>query len=305
MKSPKIAERYEIIEKCGEGAYGKVYLAKDLKTNSKVAIKKIKLASVEEGVPISSIREISLLKELNHINVVKLMDVIHLENKIILVFEYVEQDLKKLLKTKPNGFEEKEYKSLIYQLLQGIKYVHKLKILHRDLKSENLLVSDDGVMKIADFGLARGFGLPIKNFRNDVVSLWYRAPDILLGNENYSTSVDLWSVGCILAEMVNGGIFFQGYSEKEQINKIFKMLGTPNIKELPMYEKYPGWKEEKWESFPRKNFKELCPKLNNDGLDLLQKLLEFDPEKRISAADALEHPFFKDIDEKTLNLYKK
>ena len=292
MKSPKIAERYEIIEKCGEGAYGKVYLAKDLKTNSKVAIKKIKLASVEEGVPISSIREISLLKELNHINVVKLMDVIHLENKIILVFEYVEQDLKKLLKTKPNGFEEKEYKSLIYQLLQGIKYVHKLKILHRDLKSENLLVSDDGVMKIADFGLARGFGLP-------------RAPDILLGNENYSTSVDLWSVGCILAEMVNGGIFFQGYSEKEQINKIFKMLGTPNIKELPMYEKYPGWKEEKWESFPGKNFKELCPKLNNDGLDLLQKLLEFDPEKRISAADALEHPFFKDIDEKTLNLYKK
>lgn len=191
----KLADRYQIEKKCGEGAYGKVYLATDLKNNSSVAIKKIKLASVEEGVPISSIREISLLKELNHKNIVQLRDIIHLENKIILVFEYVNQDLKQLLKTySGQGLETKLYKSLLYQLLVGIQYVHKLKILHRDLKSENLLVSKDGVLKIADFGLARGFGLPIKTFRNDVVSLWYRSPDILLGNENYTVSVDMWSV---------------------------------------------------------------------------------------------------------------
>jgi cyclin-dependent kinase len=306
MKTPsKIAERYEIIKKVGEGAYGKVFLAKDIKTNVQVAIKTIKLVNVEEGIPISSIREISLLKELNHINVVKLMDVIHLENKIVLVFEYLEEDLKKLLKLNMNkGFEVAKYKSLIYQLLQGIKYVHKLKIIHRDIKSENLLISDTNVLKIADFGLARGFGLPIKTFRNDVVSLWYRAPDILLGNEIYTTSVDLWSIGCIFAEMVRGTILFQGYSEKEQLIKIFQVLGTPDVKQLPMYEKYPGWKEEKWEVFKPMNLKELLPNLDDNGIDLLKKLLEFDPEKRISAADAVEHPFFKDLDQKTLNIYK-
>jgi cyclin-dependent kinase len=306
MKTPsKIAERYEIIKKVGEGAYGKVFLAKDLKTNVQVAIKTIKLVNVEEGIPISSIREISLLKELNHINVVKLMDVIHLENKIVLVFEYLEEDLKKLLKLNMNkGFEVAKYKSLIYQLLQGIKYVHKLKIIHRDIKSENLLISDTNVLKIADFGLARGFGLPIKTFRNDVVSLWYRAPDILLGNEIYTTSVDLWSIGCIFAEMVRGSILFQGYSEKEQLIKIFQVLGTPDIKQLPMYEKYPGWKEEKWEIYKPMNLKEFLPNLDDNGMDLLKKLLEYDPDKRISAADAVEHPFFKDLDQKTLNIYK-
>jgi cyclin-dependent kinase len=302
----KIADRYEIIKKIGEGAYGKVFLAKDLKTNVQVAIKKIKLGNVEEGIPISSIREISLLKELNHINVVKLMDVIHLENKIVLVFEYLEEDLKKLLKLNLNkGFEVARYKSLIYQLLQGIRYVHKLKIIHRDIKSENLLISDTNVLKIADFGLARGFGLPIKTFRNDVVSLWYRAPDILLGNEVYTTSVDLWSIGCIFGELVKGTILFHGYNEKEQLTKIFEILGTPDVKKVPMYEKLPGWKEEKWEVFPPKNLKEIVPNLDDNGIDLLKKLLEYDPEKRISAADALEHPFFKDLDEKTLNLYKK
>ena len=307
MKAPKkIADRYELLKKIGEGAYGKVFLAKDLKTNAQVAIKKIKLGNVEEGIPISSIREISLLKELNHINVVKLMDVIHLENKIVLVFEYLEEDLKKLLKLNLNkGFEVARYKSLLYQLLQGIRYVHKLKIIHRDIKSENLLISDTNVLKIADFGLARGFGLPIKTFRNDVVSLWYRAPDRLLGNEVYTTSVDLWSIGCIFGELVKGTILFHGYNEKEQLTKIFEILGTPDVKKIPFYEKLPGWKEEKWEVFEPKNLKDILPNLDDNGIDLLKKLLEYDPDKRISAADALEHPFFKDLDEKTLNLYKK
>ena len=304
MKS-KIADRYQIIQKCGEGAYGKVYLATDLKNNTSVAVKKMKLGSVEEGVPISTLREISLLKELNHKNIVKLFDVIHMENKIILVFEYLPLDLKKLLKKySGKGLEPKLYKSLLYQLLKGIQCVHKLKILHRDLKSENLLVSEDGVLKIADFGLARGYGLPIQVFRNDVVSLWYRAPDILLGNENYNVSVDMWSIGCIFAEMVNGSLFFQAYSEKDQIKKIFSMLGTPNVEKIPVYQTFSGWKEEKWENYDPVPWKELCPSLDDKGIDLLSKLLDYDPEKRINATQALEHPFFKDIDENTLSLYK-
>ena len=173
--SKKIADRYVVISKLGEGAYGKVYLAEDLKNkNQRVAVKQLKSSSVEEGVPISSLREISLLKELNHVNIVKLMDVVHLPTNIVLVFEYVETDLKIMLKKNNNkGLAPKLYKSFLYQLLKGIQHIHRMKILHRDIKSENLLISKDNKLKITDFGLARGYGLPIKNFRNDVVSLFY------------------------------------------------------------------------------------------------------------------------------------
>ena len=197
--SKTIADRYLIISKLGEGGYGKVFLAEDLKNNNvKVALKQLKGGTVEEGVPISCLREISLMKELSHINIVKLMDVIHLSSAITLVFEYVDTDLKELLKKNGNkGLSPKLYKSLLYQLLKGINNIHKMKILHRDIKSENLMISKDNILKITDFGLARGYGLPISNFRNDVVSLWYRSPDILLGNEHYERSVDMWSIGCI------------------------------------------------------------------------------------------------------------
>ena len=235
--SKKIADRYLVVSKLGEGAYGKVYLCEDLKNkNQKVAVKQLKSGSVEEGVPISSLREISLMKELSHVNIVKLLDVVHLPSNIVLVFEYVETDLKALLKKNNNkGLEPKLYKSFLYQLLKGIQHIHRMKILHRDIKSENLLISKDNKLKITDFGLARGFGLPITNFRNDVVSLWYRAPDILLGNEQYERSVDMWSIGCIFAEMVTGNIIFKGFSEKEQVRKIFEILGTPTEKTYPMY----------------------------------------------------------------------
>ena len=304
--SKKIADRYQIISKLGEGAYGNVYLAEDLKNkNMKVAVKQLKSSSVEEGVPISSLREISLLKELSHVNIVKLMDVVHLQNNIVLVFEYVETDLKIMLKKNKNkGLEPKLYKSFLYQLLKGIQHIHRMKILHRDIKSENLLISKDNKLKITDFGLARGYGLPIKNFRNDVVSLWYRAPDILLGNENYERSVDMWSVGCIFAEMVLGNILFKGYSEKEQVRKIFEILGTPTEKTYPMYMEYSEWKKETWEVYHPQDLKKFLPTLSDDGLDLLKKLLELDPEKRILSADALQHPFFKDLDEETKKMYE-
>ena len=304
--SKKIADRYLVISKLGEGAYGKVYLAEDLKNkNQRVAVKQLKSSSVEEGVPISSLREISLLKELSHINIVKLMDVVHLQNNIVLVFEYVETDLKIMLKKNNNkGLEPKLYKSFLYQLLKGIQHIHRMKILHRDIKSENLLISKDNKLKITDFGLARGYGLPIKNFRNDVVSLWYRAPDILLGNENYERSVDMWSIGCIFGEMVNGSILFKGFSEKEQVRKIFEIFGTPTEKTYPMYMEYSGWKDENWEVYLPKNLKEILPTLDDNGIDLLKKLLELDPEKRILASDALQHPFFKDLDEETKKMYE-
>ena len=305
--SKTIANRYVIINKLGEGAYGTVYLAEDSKNNNiKVALKQLKGGTVEEGVPISCLREISLLKELSHINIVKLMDVIHLNSSITLVFEYVETDLKELLKKNENKpLPPKLYKSLLYQLLKGIQNIHKMKILHRDIKSENLLISKDNVLKITDFGLARGYGLPIKNFRNDVVSLWYRSPDILLGNEQYERSVDMWSIGCIFGEMVTGTIFFKGFSENDQLRKIFEILGTPNEKWYKFYMEYPGWeKQDLTEVSLPKKWKDVLPNLDDNGIDLISKLLELDPEKRILAPEALEHPFFKDLDENTKNLYK-
>ena len=305
--SKTIANRYVIINKLGEGAYGTVYLAEDSKNNNiKVALKQLKGGTVEEGVPISCLREISLLKELSHINIVKLMDVIHLNSSITLVFEYVETDLKELLKKNGNKpLPPKLYKSLLYQLLKGIHNIHKMKILHRDIKSENLLISKDNVLKITDFGLARGYGLPIKNFRNDVVSLWYRAPDILLGNEQYERSVDMWSIGCIFGEMITGSIFFKGFSENDQLRKIFEILGTPNEKWYKFYMEYPGWEKQALTevSLPKK-WKDVLPDLDDNGIDLISKLLELDPEKRILAPEALEHPFFKDLDEKTKKLYQ-
>ena len=305
--SKTIANRYVIINKLGEGAYGTVYLAEDSKNNNiKVALKQLKGGTVEEGVPISCLREISLLKELSHINIVKLMDVIHLNSSITLVFEYVETDLKELLKKNGNKpLPPKLYKSLLYQLLKGIHNIHKMKILHRDIKSENLLISKDNVLKITDFGLARGYGLPIKNFRNDVVSLWYRAPDILLGNEQYERSVDMWSIGCIFGEMITGSIFFKGFSENDQLRKIFEILGTPNEKWYKFYMEYPGWEKQALTevSLPKK-WKDVLPDLDDNGIDLISKLLELDPEKRILAPEALEHPFFKDLDDKTKKLYQ-
>ena len=222
MKSKE--SKYIRTSKLGEGTYGVVYRAKDQKGQEIYALKKIRLQAEEEGIPSTAIREISLLKELNHINIVKLYEVLHSPKKLTLVFEYVEQDLKKLMDSaNGKGLEMKLVKSLLYQLLKGVDYIHKNKVLHRDLKPQNLLISKDNIVKIGDFGLARGYGIPVKNYTHEVVTLWYRPPDVLLGNKTYGTTVDMWSIGCIFAEMVSGKPLFPGNSESDQLKKIFKI----------------------------------------------------------------------------------
>ena len=216
----KAKEKYTRTTKLGEGTYGVVYRAKDQKGQEIYALKKIRLQAEEEGIPSTAIREISLLKELNHINIVKLYEVLHTPKKLTLVFEYVEQDLKKVIdSTNQKGLETKYIKSFLYQLLQGVNYIHQHKVLHRDLKPQNLLISKDNIVKIGDFGLARGYGIPVKNYTHEVVTLWYRPPDVLLGNKTYGTTVDMWSIGCIFAEMVSGKPLFTGNSEFDQIKK--------------------------------------------------------------------------------------
>ena len=306
MKSKE--SKYIRTSKLGEGTYGVVYRAKDQKGQEIYALKKIRLQAEEEGIPSTAIREISLLKELNHINIVKLYEVLHSPKKLTLVFEYVEQDLRKLMDSaNGKGLEMKLVKSLLYQLLTGVDYIHKNKILHRDLKPQNLLISKDNIVKIGDFGLARGYGIPVKNYTHEVVTLWYRPPDVLLGNKNYGTTVDMWSIGCIFAEMVSGKPLFPGKSESDQLKTIFKIKGTPNDKYASSLKEYPEWGvgENNFENCEEHDFKQLFPNLDDEGIDLLQKLLQLEPEKRISAEEALKHPFFDDILSTVKKIYEK
>ncbi|KAI6645694.1 Cyclin-dependent kinase 3 isoform X2 [Oopsacas minuta] len=217
-------EDFQRIEKIGEGTYGVVYKAKNLKTGTIVALKKIRLDIEAEGVPSTTIREISLLMELKHPNVVSLHEVIHADDKIFLVFEFLDQDLKKYMDSvQGSGLPPEITKSYTYQLLSGISYCHTHRVLHRDLKPQNLLIDSRGYIKLADFGLARTFGIPLRAYTHEIVTLWYRSPEILLGAPVYTISVDMWSIGCIMAEMSSKKPLFPGDSEIDQLFRIFRL----------------------------------------------------------------------------------
>ncbi|KAF3948753.1 hypothetical protein ACB098_07G031500 [Castanea mollissima] len=289
-------EQYEKVEKIGEGTYGVVYKARDRTTNETIALKKIRLEQEDEGVPSTAIREISLLKEMQHGNIVRLQDVVHSEKRLYLVFEYLDLDLKKYMDSSPEFAKDlRQIKMFLYQILRGIAYCHSHRVLHRDLKPQNLLIDRrTNALKLADFGLARAFGIPVRTFTHEVVTLWYRAPEILLGSRHYSTPVDVWSVGCIFAEMVNQRALFPGDSEIDELFKIFRVLGTPNENTWPGVTSLPDYKSTfpKW---PPKDLATVVPSLDSAGIDLLSKMLCFDPSRRITARSALEHEYFKDI----------
>merc|ERR1712070_822288 len=258
------------IEKIGEGTYGVVYKAKNRLTGDLVALKKIRLEAEDEGIPSTAIREISILKELQHPNIVRLHDVIHTEKKLTLVFEYLDQDLKKFLDSS-DGFDTRTIKSSLYQLLRGVAFCHDRRVLHRDLKPQNLLINKDFELKLADFGLARAFGIPVRSYTHEVVTLWYRAPDVLMGSRKYSTPVDLWSVGCIFAEMVTGRPLFPGNNEADQLVRIFQILGNPTEETWPSLADLPDYKEP-YPPMEGKGLLHCVPKLKDDphGLDLLE-----------------------------------
>jgi cyclin-dependent kinase len=229
------------------GTYGVVYKAKDLTTKDHriVALKKIRLEAEDEGVPSTAIREISLLKEMNDPNIVRLLNIVHADgHKLYLVFEFLDCDLKKYMealpvsqggrgKALPEGtglfgktlcMDDAMVKKFMMQLSQGVRYCHAHRVLHRDLKPQNLLIDHNFNLKLADFGLARAFGVPLRTYTHEVVTLWYRSPEILLGGRQYSTGVDMWSVGCIFAEMCTRKPLFPGDSEIDEIFKIFRCV---------------------------------------------------------------------------------
>ncbi|GMM29827.1 cyclin-dependent serine/threonine-protein kinase [Martiniozyma asiatica (nom. inval.)] len=288
--------QFQQLEKLGEGTYATVYKGKNRSTGVYVALKEISLDS-EEGTPSTAIREISLMKELKHENIVTLYDVIHTENKLTLVFEFMDNDLKRYMDT--NGYnqtgalEPHIVKSFMYQLLKGILFCHDNRVLHRDLKPQNLLINNKGQLKLGDFGLARAFGIPVNTFSNEVVTLWYRAPDVLLGSRNYSTSIDMWSAGCILAEMFTGKPLFSGSSNDDQLNKIFRIMGTPNERTWPGVSSYPNYKNNFTLYIPQ-DLRVFIPNIEHMALNLLEGLLQMRPEMRLSARQTLHHPWFSE-----------
>jgi cyclin-dependent kinase len=292
-------ERYTKLEKVGEGTYGVVFKAKDRMTGEILALKKIRLEAEDEGIPSTAIREISLLKELQHQNIVRLYDVVHTDRKLTLVFEFLDQDLKKYLDMNEKGLEPAVVKWFLYQLLKGVAYCHYHRVLHRDLKPQNLLINREGELKLADFGLARAFGIPVRSYTHEVVTLWYRAPDVLMGSRRYSTPVDIWSIGCIFAEMANGRPLFAGVSDMDQLQRIFQTLGSPTEAAFPGYADLPKFEEVRQMETcpPPEDIAAIVPGLAADplGLDLLKCMLSYDPGRRISAADALKHEYFADV----------
>ncbi|XP_076596368.1 cyclin-dependent kinase 17-like isoform X1 [Chaetodon auriga] len=289
-------ETYIKLDKLGEGTYATVFKGRSKLTDNLVALKEIRLEH-EEGAPCTAIREVSLLKDLKHANIVTLHDIIHTDKCLTLVFEYLEKDLKQYMDDCGSIMSVHNVKIFLFQLLRGLAYCHRRKVLHRDLKPQNLLINEKGELKLADFGLARAKSVPTKTYSNEVVTLWYRPPDVLLGSTEYSTPIDMWGVGCIFYEMITGRPLFPGSTVEDELHLIFRILGTPTE------ETWPGIttsEEFKTYNFPRYQAEPLvnhAPRIDNDGHDLLSMLLQFEAKKRVSAEDALRQSYFRSLGE--------
>ena len=297
-----ILKRYELIKKQGKGAYGVVYKAMDKKTKEIVALKKNFDAFQNVTDSKRTYREITLLQELNgHDNIIKLLNVIKAENEkdIYLIFEFMETDLHTVIRS--NILEPIHKQFVMYQLLKALKFIHSAGIVHRDLKPSNVLINSDACIKVCDFGLARSvMSLTGKDIimTDYVATRWYRAPEVLLGSTKYNSQADMWSVGCIFGELLNGKPMFPGTSTLNQLNKILEITGKPNKEDiLSIQSELAQNMLENINNIKQKNLKSLFPKATAIELDLLGKLLQFNPNKRINVLEALEHPYVADFHE--------
>ncbi|WOL03739.1 putative serine/threonine-protein kinase [Canna indica] len=292
---PRRADSFEKLEKIGSGTYSNVYKARDLVTGRVVALKKVRVESVDSAVSVRfMVREIALLRRLDHPNVVRLLGLVVSRvptcPSLYLVFEYMEHDLAGLASRSGVSFTESQVKCYMKQLLLGLEHCHGRGILHRDIKCSNLLLNKEGTLKIADFGLATSFDHnSVKAMTNQVVTLWYRPPELLLGATHYGVGVDLWSAGCILAELFTGKSILPGRTEVEQLHRIFKLCGSPSedyFEKLSLQHKTTSFKSYK------RCVAETFGDLPSSSVALIDKLLSLDPLERGSATSALNSDFF-------------
>ncbi|CAH4032084.1 cyclin-dependent kinase 11B isoform X2 [Pieris brassicae] len=301
LQGCRSVEEFQCLNRIEEGTYGVVYRARDKTTEEIVALKRLKMEKEKEGFPITSLREINTLLKGQHPNIVTVREIVVGSNmdKIFIVMDYVEHDLKSLMETMRNKkqvFLPGEVKCLMTQLLRAVHHLHDNWILHRDLKTSNLLLSHKGILKVGDFGLAREYGSPLRQYTPIVVTLWYRAPELLLCCKEYSTPIDMWSVGCIFAEFITMNPLFPGKSEVDQLNRIFKDMGTPSELLWPGYKELPAVQKMTFAEHPPGGLKQRvgADLLSEAGLALLQGFLTYNPLRRVTADAALEHAYFKE-----------
>ncbi|KOC10912.1 serine/threonine-protein [Aspergillus flavus AF70] len=295
-------DNFERLNHIEEGSYGWVSRAKDITTGEIVALKKLKMDNSPDGFPVTGLREIQTLLEARHPNIVLLREIV-IGNKmddVFLVMDFLEHDLKTLLDDMREPFLPSEIKTLLSQVLSGLDFLHSQWIMHRDLKTSNLLMNNRGEIKIADFGMARYYGDPPPKLTQLVVTLWYRAPELLLGAEKYGTEIDMWSIGCIFGELLTKEPLLQGKNEVDQVSKIFALTGPPTPQTWPGFRSLPNAKSLRLPQtsapsgnpplLPRSKF----PFLTNAGLQLLSSLLALNPSSRPTTQECLSHPYFRE-----------
>lgn len=294
-------KRYEKIEFLGEGQFATVYKARDVENDNIVAVKKIKIGSRQEaqdGINRTALREIKLLQELHHKNLIGLLDVFGHMSNVSLVFDFMDTDLEVIIKDNTIILTTANIKSYLIQTLQGLEYLHLNWILHRDLKPNNLLVNASGVLKIGDFGLAKLYGSPNRINTHQVVTRWYRSPELLFGAKQYGTCIDMWAVGCILAELLLRVPFFPGESDLDQLTKIFGVFGNPTEENWPGLKSLSDYIE--FKPFPSIPLKNIFTAAGDDLLEVLDALLRLNPIARVDCAQCLQMAFFNNKPAPTL-----
>jgi len=291
--------KYEVLQKLGKGAYGIVWKVRDKESNEIFALTKIFGAFQNATDAQRTFREIIFLQELtDHENIITLLDVMKADNDkdIYLVFEYMETDLHAVIRA--NILEDIHKRFIIYQLLKAIKYMHTAQVIHRDMKPSNLLLNSECLVKVADFGLARLIDAPKEDgarqqvLTDYVATRWYRAPEILLGSTTYTKGVDMWSIGCILGELLGGKPMFPGTSTMNQIDRIIEVTGRPSKEDIDAIQS--EFAAQMLENLPEPNergLESMYPNADGDAHDLLKKLLMFNPDKRITVEESLAHPY--------------
>ncbi|KAL8722011.1 MAG: hypothetical protein Q9181_007585, partial [Wetmoreana brouardii] len=293
-------DNFEKLNHIEEGSYGWVSRAKETATGEIVALKKLKMDNSNDGFPVTGLREIQTLMASNHINIVSLREVV-MGNKlddVFLVMDFLEHDLKTLQEDMMEPFLPSEIKTLLLQLTSAVEHLHSNWILHRDLKTSNILMNNRGQIKIADFGMARYYGDPPPKLTQLVVTLWYRGPELLLGADKYGAEVDMWSVGCVFGELLLKEPLLQGKNEVDQLSKIFELCGIPTEETWPGFKRLPNARSLRLPSSNPKTHGSVIrakfPFLTLAGTQLLTSLLALNPKARPSASEVLAHPYFKE-----------
>lgn len=286
-------KRYEKISFLGEGQFATVYKARDVTNGMIVAVKKIKVGSrteAKDGINRTAIREIKFLRDLKHPNVIGLLDVFGYKSNVSLVFDFMDTDLEIVIKDSQIVLIPAHVKAYMIMTLQGLDYLHSNWILHRDLKPNNLLINSKGVLKIGDFGLAKNYGSPNKVYSHQVVTRWYRAPELIFGAKIYSTGIDIWAVGCILAELLLRVPFLPGETDLDQLNQIFKVLGSPSEEDWPHVSTLPHFVQ--FKPMPAIPFRDIFTASSDDLIEVLEKMLALNPLKRCTCKEALKMSYF-------------